>query len=255
MPTRRRRRRMLLLSRRGGVAPVDPLLSLFSGGVGAGGREGAYWQLADLSTVFEDRAATIPASVNGLVGVVKDKSPNARHFVAVSDSGRGTLRASGGKYWIETDGVDDAYGTTVGGLTSVPEPLYMLSAHSFEGGATPTSTAMTLFRRNTSILYAGIKQAQSVAASRQFSERTAGGGPVGVNSPTSPAVGTPVVADGYLAADGTRWRGCGGRGFRDRRRLHRVDRHRRVLPEHHHSGRGSRHAASLVRRLRHSLHA
>lgn len=88
----------------------------------------AFWDVSNLSSLFSDRSATpsTPAVVDGVVGTIKDLSSTGAHLIAPTDAARGILRTDGaGKYWIETDGVDDRYVTS--------QPLSsMVSASAFE---------------------------------------------------------------------------------------------------------------------------
>ena len=61
----------------------------------------AWWDPSDLSTVFSDAAGTTPASVNGLVARVNDKSGNGNHLINSSGANKPTLRQSGGLYYLE----------------------------------------------------------------------------------------------------------------------------------------------------------
>ena len=83
-------------------SPAD----LFTGGV-----TGAWYQVSDLTSLFEERTGggTTPASVDGVVGTIRDKSGNTNHLVAPSDAARGILRQSGAEYYIELDATDDTY--------------------------------------------------------------------------------------------------------------------------------------------------
>lgn len=66
----------------------------------------AFYDPSDLSTLFQDNAATTPAGVGDPVRVMLDKSGNARHMRAGSDDARPVLQSSGGLYWLEGDGVN-----------------------------------------------------------------------------------------------------------------------------------------------------
>ena len=93
-----------------GAAPTESAAafpqSLFTAGV-----QGAYYEIADLSTLFQEStgSGTTPASVNGVVGTIRDKSGLGNHLQAISDATRGILRQSGSLYYIEFDGADDTY--------------------------------------------------------------------------------------------------------------------------------------------------
>lgn len=90
------------------------------------GALGAWYDVNDLSTLYQERlGGTTPAVVGGVVGTVRDKSGNGHHMSAIgSDAARGILRLDGttGKYYIELDGVDDAYAGPVitGGRPTFP---------------------------------------------------------------------------------------------------------------------------------------
>lgn len=90
----------------------------------------AFWQVSDLSTLFEERtgaSATTPSSVDGVVGTVLDKGNAGAHIVATADGNRGVLRQSGSYYYIEQDGVDDYYVTQSSIAT-----LGIMTASAFE---------------------------------------------------------------------------------------------------------------------------
>ncbi len=72
------------------------------------GQQGAWFDPADLSTLFQDSAGTIPATADGdPVGRVLDKSGNGRHLLQAINAARPILRHSGGLTWLDFDGVDD----------------------------------------------------------------------------------------------------------------------------------------------------
>lgn len=116
-------RNAVVLGRRN---PDGEVIALLAGGIAAGGIEGALWNLSDLTTVFSDRAGTAPAAVDGVVGMIKDKGPNARHLIADSDATRGTLRFVNGIYYVESDGVSSKYNT--GTLSSTTWLTYLSMA-------------------------------------------------------------------------------------------------------------------------------
>ena len=74
-------------------------LSLFSNG-----EQGVWYQISDLSTIFQDSAGVTPGVVGQPVGLVLDKSGNGNHLIA-SGSARPTLRVDGeGYYYLESNG-------------------------------------------------------------------------------------------------------------------------------------------------------
>lgn len=91
-----------LFARQTPAAPAFNPASLF-----AAGELGLWWDPSDLTTVFEDAAGTIPASVNGVVGRINDKSGRGMHGTQNTTSSKPVLRLSGGFYYLEFDGIDD----------------------------------------------------------------------------------------------------------------------------------------------------
>lgn len=90
-----------------------------------------WYDVSDLSTLFEDRAGTTPASVDGLVGMMHDLSGNDHHAVAVSDPARPTLRQSGSSYWLEFSSVH----RMKTGALSVTAPRTTIVSFRFDAAA------------------------------------------------------------------------------------------------------------------------
>lgn len=80
----------------------------------AGGTPGGLWDISVLSSLYVERTGggTTPASVDGVVGTIRDLSGNGNHMIAPSDGARAVLRQSGGISYLEADGVDDRYATS-----------------------------------------------------------------------------------------------------------------------------------------------
>ena len=72
----------------------------------ASGEEGAWYDPSDLSTLFEEDGTT-PASVNGPVGKILDKSGNGNHLIQTTETKCPTLKLASGLYYLEFDGIDD----------------------------------------------------------------------------------------------------------------------------------------------------
>ncbi len=91
----------------GSVAPDPDNLSIFPAG-----HDGLWLDPSDLSTMFQDAAGTIPVASSGdPVRLLLDKSGNGNHVVAASDAARPVYNATGGRHWLEFDGVDDELST------------------------------------------------------------------------------------------------------------------------------------------------
>lgn len=71
----------------------------------------AWHDPSDLSTLFQDVAMTMPVTASGqAVAAMKDKSGHGYHLTQATASKRPIYTTSGGLYWLESDGVDDAMG-------------------------------------------------------------------------------------------------------------------------------------------------
>lgn len=89
-----------------GAAAFSPK-SLFSNG-----EEGAWYDPSDLSSMFQNSDGTGAAAVDSPVGYIADKSGNGNHATQATSTKRPTLRLSGGLYYLEFDGTDDALQTS-----------------------------------------------------------------------------------------------------------------------------------------------
>lgn len=73
-----------------------------------GGAVGTWFDPSDTATLFQDAAGTIPVTGSGQpVGLMLDKSGNARHATQSVSSARPAYMAENGYHWLEFDGVDD----------------------------------------------------------------------------------------------------------------------------------------------------
>lgn len=177
----RRRRRLLLTP---STSVDDAIVAIITG-------EGAYYRVSDLSTLFEDRGgatATTPASVDGLVGTIKDKGPNGRHLVATADAARGTLRLAGGVYYIEGNGTTTGYSTE-----ALPSSAW---AHYFGNGLRRRSAGNLGFqRRSSSTLYSRLEASATNNRAAMTSQNT------GATGTTNAAISS-VPLDTWAALDG-----------------------------------------------------
>lgn len=73
----------------------------------AAGEKGVWYDPSDLSTLFADSDGTIPATVNGTVGKMLDKSGNGYHMVQTDSTKRPTLKYADGSYYLLPDGSND----------------------------------------------------------------------------------------------------------------------------------------------------
>jgi len=81
----------------------------------ASGEQGFWYDVQDLSTMWQDAAGTIPAEVGYIVGRLDDKSGNGNHATQATAGLCPILRQNGttGKYYLEFDGSDDNLVTSV----------------------------------------------------------------------------------------------------------------------------------------------
>jgi hypothetical protein len=90
---------LALTAPRGAFSPAR----LFAGGVA-----GAWYDPADLGTLFQDDARTVPVTASGqTVGGIADKSGNGNHLAQATASFRPVYTESGGLRFLQFDGVDD----------------------------------------------------------------------------------------------------------------------------------------------------
>lgn len=70
---------------------------------------GFYYDISDVSTLFQDASGTIPVVNDGdPVGLVKDLSSQGRNASQATANNRPTYRTSGGLHWLQFDGVNDS---------------------------------------------------------------------------------------------------------------------------------------------------
>lgn len=84
----------------GAVNTSDPVAKLF-----ANGEQGAWYDISDLSTLFQEDGTT-PAAVGEEVGKVLDKSGNGNHLVQTTATLCPRLQVENGRYYLDFDGGD-----------------------------------------------------------------------------------------------------------------------------------------------------
>ena len=73
------------------------------------GAKWVWYDIQDTSTLFADTAGTTPASVDGAVRRINDKSGNGAHLTTFALSQSPILRLSSGVYYLEFDGTNDCF--------------------------------------------------------------------------------------------------------------------------------------------------
>jgi hypothetical protein len=72
------------------------------------GNAGGWWSAADLATLYQDSAGTVPVTgADQPVARIEDKSGNGNHLLQAAASRCPILRNSGPLWWLEFDGDDD----------------------------------------------------------------------------------------------------------------------------------------------------
>jgi hypothetical protein len=116
----------------------------------ANGEQGAWYDPGDSASLFEDAAGTVPASLNGPVGRIADKSGRGNHAVQAVAAARPLLREdASGKRYLEFDGVDDrlsAAGMSLAHpwdrVSAIRQVAWMNAARIFGNGSGATLTGL-----------------------------------------------------------------------------------------------------------------
>lgn len=93
----------------GASTPSDTLTTLISSLFGSGEQGTLY--LPSLSTCYTDNGTTLCTAPGNLVYRIDDLSGNGHHATQATESKRPVLRESGGLYYLEFDGAEDALQT------------------------------------------------------------------------------------------------------------------------------------------------
>lgn len=155
------------------VSPLDGFLSPFgvsgSGGAPAfdpatlfaGGERGA-WYAAGPSTCFTDTARTLAAAADDQMGGMTDLSGNGSHQSQANISKQPYLRQTvGGKYFVESDGLDDfmaspVFSPVIAQAGTVAVAAKLRSANGAICGASNTSFRWLIFGNSgTLAIFAG----------------------------------------------------------------------------------------------------
>lgn len=95
-----------------GCAPIThgpyQLLSDWSPQVLFTGQQGCWYDLSDLSTLFQDVEGAMPVNLDGQrVALMRDKSGRGNHMVQPVITAMPVYRSCGNVSWLEFDGIDD----------------------------------------------------------------------------------------------------------------------------------------------------
>ncbi len=117
-----------------GSAPVRPRRGWSPAWLFQGSGEGAWYDPGAAGAVWRDTAGTLPALPGDGVARIDDLSGNGNHATQATAAARPILRQSGGLYWLEYDGVDDALVTS--GVNFDGDGLTMIAAGEKENAVT-----------------------------------------------------------------------------------------------------------------------
>lgn len=108
---------------------TDPIISSFDPAqLFAAGEQGGYYDVSDITTLYQDLAGTTPVTATGqTVGKILDKSGRARHLFAPTDAQRPIYTVNGSLIYLLFDGTDD-YMLEAGSPSSIVKPLTLAAA-------------------------------------------------------------------------------------------------------------------------------
>jgi hypothetical protein len=170
---------------------------------------GGWFDVSDLSSMFQESTGATPAAVNSPVGLIRDKSGNGNHLSQATSAARPLLRQdANGKYYLEGDGVDD---TLTGPSIVIDDPAYLCA------GVAATSDGASASHFGTFGCYSAATNRLFLTQRRQagnhimaFAARFNSGTTV---NPTHTnnllTTGVPFVLDGALTAVSAVTRGTG----------------------------------------------
>lgn len=126
----------------------------------------AWYDPSDLTTLFQDDAATTPVTAAGQsVAVMRDKSGNNRHMTQATPGARPTYQSSGGLHWLQFDGTDDVMNA------AVPVSAYPFDFHVAGTGSATEGGYLSIFESATAYkaLYCAVVSANFVTLNRTLS--------------------------------------------------------------------------------------
>jgi hypothetical protein len=155
----------LSLSLRGNMSLRRPTTTSFDPAtLFAGAVQGGWYDPSDLSTMFQDTAATTPVTAAGQsVARINDKSGNGNHLTQATAANQPTLQQdAGGRYYLDFDGTNDfmdsAGPATMAQANVVAGAVWFdgLSAqHVFDGIGAAARNAILIDAAGNPLLYAG----------------------------------------------------------------------------------------------------
>lgn len=125
-------------------APAAPPSGFDPATLFAASEQGVWIDPSDLTTLFQDTAATTPVTADGqAVAYLQDKSGNANHITVSDVAKRPLYKTDGTLHWLQMDGVDDVISSvfSIGGvfdycLSYVPSAQSFVAFHRIGGTGT-----------------------------------------------------------------------------------------------------------------------
>jgi hypothetical protein len=128
----------------------------------ASAEAGAWYDIAEPGTLFQDAAGTVPAAVGAPVGLVRDQSGRGNHAVQTVADRRPLLRQGGaGRPYLNFVGEDDHLLTTLAQPIAQPSTIVIggrktaLGDHSFVDGSSEAARQMIGSRAGAWCIQAG----------------------------------------------------------------------------------------------------
>lgn len=132
-----------------------------------GGEQGAWYDPRDLSTLWQDTAATVPVTADGqTVARMDDKSGLGRHMLQSAAGSRPTFRESGGVRWLQFDGTDDFLAASgLAGLFKSAADGALYARYSWAGSSSFGSNYILAVETGSGAARAGIAQGNASSSS------------------------------------------------------------------------------------------
>ncbi len=182
-----------------GIVAAQSRLAVFTpANLFLAGEQGAWYDPSDFSSMFQDSAGTIAVTAVGQsVGKINDKSGRGNHAAQATTASKPILRqTAGGKYYLETDGVDDfmeSVDTVAGIIAAATSGRFDAAAFANNEGWVTMSTDVA-----SSFIFNGASNTGTALNSGEFGSSMTGNRLNGAAS-----VNAPMAADGVVSAYAT----------------------------------------------------
>jgi hypothetical protein len=178
--------------RGGGGRPVQTTIS---GLVNA--LSGVWYDISDISTLFQDVAGTIPVTTSGqTVARINDKGPLGAHLLQATGGLQPVYNDAGGLQSVVGDGADDTMGSTAGVYTPIQGRHYL--------GMAVARTVLTANQNFLGMQETTTRRHQIISSSSQARlggrAQDVGGTSIAVTANGDAPASTPLVADSQWSA-------------------------------------------------------